>query len=78
MTDVPPDRLDTMQRIELASGVEVELHPAGPLVRAKAWLLDLVWIGLIYALVGLAVGLKNPARVVFVQRVESPPVFQGH
>jgi hypothetical protein len=28
--------LDTMQRIELAEGVEVELHPAGPMVRAMA------------------------------------------
>ncbi len=40
MTSLTLDRLDTMQRIELASGVEVELYPAGPAVRAKAWLLD--------------------------------------
>jgi len=51
MTNLTPmDRLDTMQRIELAAGVEVELHPAGPVVRAKAWLLDLLWMGLMYAL----------------------------
>ncbi|MES2708908.1 MAG: RDD family protein [Verrucomicrobiota bacterium] len=43
----PPDKLDTMQRVELASGVEVELHPAGPLVRAGAWMIDLLWIALI-------------------------------
>jgi uncharacterized RDD family membrane protein YckC len=49
MTAATDDRLDTMQRIELASGVEIELHPAGPLVRAKAWLLDLLWMALIYA-----------------------------
>lgn len=38
--------LDTMQRIELAEGVEVELHPAGPMVRAMAYLIDLLWMGL--------------------------------
>jgi uncharacterized RDD family membrane protein YckC len=41
--------LDTMQRIELAEGVEVELHPAGPMVRAMAYLIDLLWMFLIYA-----------------------------
>jgi uncharacterized RDD family membrane protein YckC len=52
-TASPLDRLDTMQRIELAAGVEVELHPAGPVVRAKAWLLDLMWIVLCYLLGGM-------------------------
>lgn len=42
------DKLDTMQRIELASGVEVELHPAGPVMRAWAWLIDGLWIALAY------------------------------
>lgn len=61
MTALPLDRLDTMQRIELASGVEVELHPAGPVVRAKAWLLDLMWMCLVYALAGLAIALSSVA-----------------
>lgn len=53
-----PDRLDTMQRNELAAGVEVELHPAGPVVRAKAWLLDVLWMGLGYLLAGVVVALS--------------------
>lgn len=61
MSSALPERLDTMQRIELASGVEVELHPAGPVVRAKAWLLDLLWMGLAYTLAGVAIGLSSLA-----------------
>jgi uncharacterized RDD family membrane protein YckC len=64
MTSTLPDRLDTMQRIELASGVEVELHPAGPVVRAKAWLVDLLWIGLIY-LVGALIFLAGAFLIGF-------------
>lgn len=59
MRTAAPDRLDTMQRIELASGVEVELHPAGPVVRAKAWLVDLLWMVLFYIIAGLAIGLSS-------------------
>lgn len=44
MNDTAAEKLDTMQRIELASGAEVELHPAGPLVRASAWIIDGLWI----------------------------------
>ena len=61
MSSALPERLDTMQRIELASGVEVELHPAGPVVRAKAWLLDLLWMGLAYILAGVAIGVSSLA-----------------
>ena len=61
MTPATSDRLDTMQRIELAGGVEVELHPAGPVVRAKAWLLDLVWMGLFYAMASVLIGLSSLA-----------------
>ena len=35
------DRIDTLQRIELAEGVEVRLRTAGPFVRGAAWLADL-------------------------------------
>jgi len=35
-------RLDTLQRIELAEGVEVHLRMAGPYVRVLAYLLDLI------------------------------------
>jgi len=37
-----------MQRIELAEGVEVELHPAGPMVRAVAYMIDFAWMILIF------------------------------
>ena len=57
MTSTLSDRLDTMQRIELASGVEVALHPAGPVVRAKAWLVDSMWLGLVYSLIGAVFGV---------------------
>ena len=48
-----------MQRIELASGVEVELHPAGPIVRARAWLLDLMWMTLAYLGAGAVIGIST-------------------
>lgn len=35
-------RLDTLQSIELAEGVEIQLRMAGPYVRALAYLLDLI------------------------------------
>ena len=45
--------LDTMQRMELAEGVEVELHPAGPMARAWALLIDMLWLLLVYLVLGL-------------------------
>lgn len=47
----PP--IDTLQRIELAEGVEVELHPAGPLVRSLAYLIDLLWMMLMFLCLGV-------------------------
>jgi uncharacterized RDD family membrane protein YckC len=35
-------RLDTLQPVELADGVEIQLRVAGPAVRSTAWLLDLL------------------------------------
>ncbi len=46
-----------MQRIELAEGVEVELHPAGPLVRALAYLVDLLWNVLMFLVLGFVFNL---------------------
>lgn len=51
MTLVARQPLDTLQRMELAEGVEVELHPAGPMVRAVAYVLDVLWLSLIYIIV---------------------------
>lgn len=36
------EKLDTLQTVELAEGVEIRLRIAGPLVRAGAYLIDLV------------------------------------
>lgn len=68
--------LDTMQRIELAEGVEVELHPAGPMVRAVAYLIDVVWMIVGYialvivyrimvSMVGIEVGGGAAALIFF-------------
>ena len=46
-------RLDTLQSIELAEGVEIQLRMAGPYVRALAYLLDLIVRVGIVALCGL-------------------------
>ncbi|HWB04808.1 MAG TPA: RDD family protein [Verrucomicrobiales bacterium] len=63
MSPPPQPPLDTMQRIELAEGVEVELHPAGPMVRALAYLIDFLWnillllgLGLLIAVIGNVFG----------------------
>lgn len=46
-------RLDTLQRVELAEGVEVRLRVAGPFLRARAFFYDLLLRGLFYFLIGL-------------------------
>jgi uncharacterized RDD family membrane protein YckC len=53
MTLAARQPLDTLQRMELAEGVEVELHPAGPMVRAVALVLDSLWQALLYTVLGL-------------------------
>lgn len=40
-------RLDTLQPVELADGVEIQLRVAGPAVRSTAWLIDLLIFSLI-------------------------------
>jgi uncharacterized RDD family membrane protein YckC len=46
-----------MQRIELAEGVDVELHPAGPMVRSLAYMIDFLWNILMFVIVGLVIVL---------------------
>jgi uncharacterized RDD family membrane protein YckC len=53
MTSPVQPPLDTLQRIELAEGVDVELHPAGPMVRSMAYLIDFLWNILMFLLLGL-------------------------
>lgn len=47
-------RLDTLQSVELADGVEIQLRVAGPAVRSTAWLLDLLVLLLALVLLELA------------------------
>lgn len=58
-----PSRLDTLQTIELAEGVEIRLRPAGPYLRMLAFALDfairvglVVAIAIVMGVAGLAVG----------------------
>lgn len=45
------DNLDTVVRVTTPEGIELALHPAGPVPRALAWLLDLTWrFALLFAL----------------------------
>lgn len=59
------EKLDTLQTVELAEGVEIRLRIAGPLVRAGAYLLDfiirivvLIVLGIGLSVTGMAVGGK--------------------
>ncbi len=46
-----PDAIDTRFPVETPDGIELALHPAGPIPRALAWLIDLVIrIGIMFAL----------------------------
>jgi uncharacterized RDD family membrane protein YckC len=65
MTATASPPLDTLQRRELAEGVEVELRPAGPMVRAVALMLDILWyilimfvLYLLILLISMGVGFK--------------------
>lgn len=53
------ERLDTLQPIELAEGVEVRLRIAGPLVRGAALALDLLIQGLLIIVVGWLLSLSS-------------------
>jgi uncharacterized RDD family membrane protein YckC len=58
-----PEKLDTLQAVELAEGIEIRLRTAGPMLRAGAYLIDFLiramvlivgGIGLMFA--GVAIG----------------------
>lgn len=48
---------DTLQPIELAEGVEIQLRVAGPAVRSLAWTIDLLIAIVCYILVSIAMAL---------------------
>ena len=56
-------RADTLQSVELADGVEIQLRVAGPAVRSMAFLIDLlIRIG-IYIGVGIAMSMLLPSVI---------------
>ncbi|MBC8126279.1 MAG: RDD family protein [Gloeobacteraceae cyanobacterium ES-bin-144] len=59
------EKLDTLQTVELAEGVEIRLRMAGPMLRAGAYLIDflirlatLIIGGILISLAGIAIGGK--------------------
>jgi uncharacterized RDD family membrane protein YckC len=46
---MPEPPIDTCLRQETPEGVELSLSPAGPVVRAAAWVIDLALRGIVYA-----------------------------
>ena len=59
------EKLDTLQSVELAEGVEIRLRMAGPMPRAGAYLIDLIIRaavlmigGILVSLAGIAIGGK--------------------
>ena len=68
-----PLKLDTLQAIELAEGVQIHLHPAGPAPRALALIYDMIMAALIFAglivvmlLIGSAVGSQMSVGLIFL------------
>lgn len=54
-------KLDTLQRIEIAEGVEIRLRPAGPMVRLAAGLIDLsIQVG-IFVVLAIIIGIVSAA-----------------
>jgi len=54
-------KLDTLQAVELAEGVEIRLRIAGPMLRLAAYALDGVIKGLAMAVIALAMGFAGLA-----------------
>jgi len=53
---VLPKRIDTLQTVELAEGMEIHLRTAGPFLRFTAYLLDIIFELLLLYFVSLFVG----------------------
>ncbi len=70
-------KLDTLQSIELAEGVQILLRPAGPLPRAWALVMDMLLVGLLFVaelllmlllsrIMGIYTGLGTSLLLVFI------------
>lgn len=55
------EKLDTLQSVELAEGVEIRLRMAGPLPRAGAYLIDLLIRSAVMAVAGIAMAIAGVA-----------------
>ncbi len=49
-----PEKLDTLQAVELAEGIEIRLRMAGPMLRAGAYAIDFLIRGIALAVGGIA------------------------
>ena len=56
-----PAKLDTLQSVELADGVEIRLRMAGPLPRAGAYVIDLMIRGLVMTVISIVMAFSNVA-----------------
>lgn len=54
-------KLDTLQSVELADGVEIRLRMAGPMPRAGAYVIDLLIRGVVLTVVSIVVGFSGIA-----------------
>lgn len=55
------DHLDTLQAVELAEGIEIRLRMAGPMIRAAAYLVDLLIRSVILVVGGIALSFAGIA-----------------
>lgn len=55
------EKIDTLQTVELAEGVEIRLRMAGPMLRASAYLIDFLLRGLILTLGSVAAAFAGIA-----------------
>jgi uncharacterized RDD family membrane protein YckC len=62
---IGPEKLDTLQSVELAEGVEIRLRMAGPMPRAGAYLIDFL-IRVAILLVGVIVMVFSGAVIGFM------------
>ena len=56
-----PEKLDTLQSVELAEGVEIRLRMAGPMLRAGAYLIDFLIRGAVLLVGGIVVSFAGIA-----------------
>lgn len=56
---VPERKLDTLQTIELAEGMEIRLRIAGPFLRVLAWFLDFIFLALAILVLSIVIGISG-------------------